>query len=156
MRRILISLTVIALLFMPQFAAGDDVTDLKATYERLVQALNSLNAEAIASTVYPGRIIFGYNEAFPIIAPMENTKENALQDLKASFSTLEYLQLVPYNMQYRVIGNTGIAWGHSTEYMKTKGEVSRIQHARFTSTWIKEDGKWYNVMYHTSAIPQSN
>ena len=48
MRRILISLTVIALLFIPQFAAGDDLDDLKAADalgEKLTLSLDPNDAE---------------------------------------------------------------------------------------------------------------
>ena len=156
MKRLFTTLTIIALLVIPQFALGDDVEDLKAAYEKGIQAYDSLDTEALASMVHQGMVSYGYNAAFPNVMPMKDTKEYAARGMKMEFSNLEYIHIAPYNMQYRVIGDTGIVWGHYTAYYKPKGEPLGIQHARITSTWIKKDGKWHMVMSHSSAIPPSN
>ena len=156
MRRILMSLTVVALLFIPQFAAADDVADLKAAHTKLFQAVSSLDADTVASMAYPGMVLYGPEAAFPNVMPMEDIKTQLAQGLKQWFSNLEYWEINPYNMQYRVIGNVGLVWGHQTQNQKVKGEPSHRLYLRVTQTWIKENGKWYAVTNHASVIPSGD
>lgn len=156
MRRIVIAVTIVALLVVPQFALAGDLDDFKAANDKLLQAYRSLDAEAIASMIYPGAVGFDYGAAFPSIAPMENTQTQLAAGLKMLFGYLEVLSISPYNTQYRVVGNTGISWGHATINIKVKGESMQTRHQRGTSTWIKSKGKWYVLISHGSAIPPSN
>lgn len=157
MRRILISLTVFALLFVPQFVSAGDVDDLKAAWAKAVQDWNSLNAESLIAMRYPGFVNFGYDAAFPEVEPMNITKAQKIEGMKMYLSTVESISINPYNLQYRVVGNTGITWGHYTLNIKLKGQPSWItQHARMTSTWVKSDGKWSIIMVHSSAIPSGD
>lgn len=156
MKRLLISMTILALLIVPQFALGSDVDDLKAADLKLIEAVTSLNAEALASLMYPGAVIYDTNEAFPLVMPMENTQVFVTQIVKDFFNSLEYLDMYHYNPQYRVVGNIGLVWGHDTVSVKEKGEPALREHSRFTDIWIKSDGKWYMIMSHSSAIPSGD
>lgn len=91
MRRILIAVTIVALLVVPQFALAGDLDDFKAANDKLLQAYRSLDAEAIASMIYPGAVGFDYGAAFPSIAPMENTQTQLAAGLKMLFGYLEVL-----------------------------------------------------------------
>jgi len=155
MRRILISLTVIVLLFIPQFASADDLADLKAAQEKVIQAWNKLDALTLISAVYPaGAIVFDYDAAFPSISSTAGMTQEQLEAVtKNAFNDLEYVSLTPYNLQYKVVGTTGIVWGYSSMSTKPKGEPVRTQNSRYTSTWVKSDGKWYVICTHISAIP---
>jgi hypothetical protein len=153
MKRLLISMTILALLVVPQFASGGDVDDLKATVAKIIQAQDALDAEAVASIVYPGGVNYARDAAFPYVAPMENTQAVVTELLKMEFDSLEFISVNTYNMQYRVVGNTGIVWGHSSASYKIKGEPIKTTHQRGTSTWVKSDGKWHMIMNHVSAIP---
>lgn len=58
MKRLLIPLTIFALLVVPQFAAGSDLDDFKAFHEKVINAWNSLDAEALTQVILPGSIMF--------------------------------------------------------------------------------------------------
>ena len=45
MKRLVLSITLLTLLVVPQVSLGGDVDDLKAAYEKAVQAWNNLDAE---------------------------------------------------------------------------------------------------------------
>lgn len=156
MKRLLISITALTLLIVPQFALGSDLDDLKAAYEKIIQAWNNFDADTIASMEYPGTVNYFCVYAFPDVAPMENTQERVAKSLKTFFDNVESFSVTPYNIQYRVIGNTGIIWGHFTMNEKQKGENLKTWYVRTTSTWIKSDGKWYVIMTHNSTIPPSD
>ena len=156
MKRLFISITILALLFVPQFALGTDLDDLKATYEKVIQAWNNFDADTIASMDYPGRVNYFCLYAFPDVAPMENTQEHIAKSLKKFFDNIESFSVTPYNIQYRVIDNTGIVWGYFTMIEKQKGELTKTWYVRTTSTWMKSNGKWYSIMTHNSRIPPSD
>ena len=153
MKRLLISMIVLALLVVPQLALGSDVDDVKAANQNLFQAWNSLDAETIASLISQGAVSYAPGDAFPIVGPMVSTQAERAEYLTMFLANTEYISMIPYNNQARVFGNTGIVWGHVTISGKTKGEPAQTQHLRYTSTWIKSDGKWLIVMNHYSAIP---
>ncbi len=156
MRRILISLTILALLFIPQIAAGDDLSDLKAAHQKFNQALSSLDAEGIVSIVYPGAVNFAPDAAFPAVLPTENMQAQLTPMLKEIFSNMDHFRINPYNLQYRVIGNIGMVWGHQSQNVKQKGEPAVAYNLRVTTTWIKSDGQWYVLMNHVSSIPSGS
>ena len=156
MKRLLISIAVLTLLVAPQLAFGDDVADLKAAYEQLNKAFTSLDAAAVASMIHPGAVNFDFGGAFPAVVPTENAEVQLTNMYKMVLGSLEYLFLNPYNVQFKVVGNTGIVWGHIASYAKPKGAPATTSYARTTSTWIKSGGKWLVLMNHASAIPSGN
>jgi len=156
MRRILISLTVIGFLFIPQFAAADDLDDLKAAYEKIINAWNTQDAETIAAMIYPGAVNLDADAPFPSLAPMKDTQAQIVQSMKMLFGSLEFISLTPYNLQYKVVGDTGIIWGFFATNFKAKGQPPSTNYVRVTATYVKSDRKWFCLTNHMSAIPLGN
>ena len=156
MRRILISLTVIALLLVPQFTSAGDVDDLKAEFKKAIQAWNSLDAEPLVKMRHSGFVNFDYDAAFPEVRSMKSNQAQEIEVMKSLMASLDFISINIYNPQFRVAGKTGIIWGHYTINIKPKGEPVITRHARMTSTWVKSDGKWKILMAHGSAIPSVN
>lgn len=156
MRRLFVAMTIVALLVVPQFALSGEVDDLMAAHQKFMQAWNTLDAETIASLTSQGAVVYNPNAAFPLVGPRESTQAERAEYMKYFLQNTESMSITPYNVQYRVFGNTGIAYGHLTISSKQKGEQSHTAHIRYTSTWIKSDGKWLIVMYHDSAIPSDD
>lgn len=151
MKRLLISLAFSAMLIVPQFALGSDLDDFKAFSSRIIDAWNSLDAEGIISTHYPpGAIIFERDNPFP----STQTKEEAVAGLKMWFTTIEFLKITPYDVHYKVVGDTGVVWGYYTANFKPKGGPIETGYARYTMTAVKSGGKWQVLMVHESAIPK--
>lgn len=153
MKRLLICMTIFSLLIVPQFAFGGDVDDLKAANQKLIEAWRALDAEGISSSVSPGIVAYYPDAAFPAVAPMEVNQAENVEFMKALLGNLDYYDMTYYNPQFRVFGNTGMAWGHVTISSKQKEQPAHTQFLRFTLTWIKSDGKWLLVMTHYSTIP---
>ena len=156
MKRLLIPLAVLVLLPAPQLTFGADVDDLKAAYGQLSKAFTSLDAAAVASMIFPGAVNFDADAAFPAVAPTENAEAQLTNTYKMLLGSLQYFYMAPYNMQFKVVGNTGIVWGHASMYTKPKDGPAQTRHVRMTSTWIKSDGKWMVLMAHGSTIPSGD
>lgn len=152
MRRILISLTALALLVAPQLAFGADVDDLKAAHLRLMQALNTKDIDYIMAAFHPEAVGFNRYDGFG--ADLKDAPKEAWQQFWQQWKTnMEYLRSTPINMQYRVHGNTGIAWGNSRSVSKSKDGPEVTENNRGTATYLKTGGKWLAVSYHISAVP---
>jgi hypothetical protein len=153
MKRLLISMTILALLVVPQFALCSDVDDLKAANQKMFEAYVSQDAETIGTLVYPGAVAYTDDAAFPFVVSIENAQSETTDLMNTVFSNYDYFVMTPYNMQYKVVGDTGIVWGHITIDTKPTGEPGQTNYLRHISTWIKSDGNWRWITFHNSTIP---
>jgi ketosteroid isomerase-like protein len=156
MKRLLISVSVLVLLVAPQFSFGADVDDLKATVEKMIKGMNSLDFAANAPMIYPGRVNFGRDSAFANLAPTENIEATMRANAANALANIESLNITPVDLKYKVVGNTGIVWGYSTVRSKPKDGPQETKQSRMTQTWVKSDGKWLLLMTHASAIPSGD
>ena len=125
-----------------------DIDELKATFEAWVQAFNSRNLKAFSAGVHNEVIFFEYTAPFPVDgkAAFQQAVQTLVENSESSDVTL-------INPQYRVIGNTGIAWGLLAFASKPKDGPFRTVFGRYTVTLTKADGKWLVVADHLSALP---
>ena len=128
-----------------------DIDDLTGTFEQVVAAINRRDAGAYSS-FWHEQIV-----AFPPFSPFAVEGKSTLQPLaEANFANAESLSLTPINPQCRVIGNTGIVWGHMSLAVKPKDGPLSATFARFTFIFAKTDGKWQEVAIHASQLPSGS
>ena len=151
MRRLLIALTIVTLLVVPQFALGGDADALKTSFENFVKAFNSFDHATIGQMIYPGHVAFTTDGPFPSITPGELSKRG--EGIREWFKTLESLRITLVQPEYKVIGDTGIMWGYETADIKKKDGPAYTVHSRVIHTFIKVDGKWKVLTTHMSLIP---
>jgi ketosteroid isomerase-like protein len=153
MKQYLFSMTILALLVVPQFALGSDVDAFEAEVEKYVQAFNSMDAATIGQTAHPGLVIYNTTSPFPTVYP-----DNAAlsEGMKTFFSTLESLNITYVNPQYRVNGNYGVTWGYQSSVAKPKDGPETSDHYRITMTFIKSNGKWLVSSIHMSKFPSGS
>ena len=128
-----------------------DIDDLTGTFEQVVAAINRRDAGAYSS-FWHEQIV-----AFPPFSPFAVEGKSTLVPLaEANFANAESLSLTPINPQCRVIGNTGIVWGHMSLAVKPKDGPLSATFARFTFIFAKTDGKWQEVAIHASQLPSGS
>ena len=76
------------------------------------------------------------------------SKERYRAFLSNWFSKMESYEFIPEQANYRVIGDTGISRGFFREKLKPKGGEHKEIKGRYTSTYVKLDGKWKHVLFH--------
>jgi ketosteroid isomerase-like protein len=155
MRRILISLIALTLPLAPQLTFGADVDDLKAAHLAFMQALNAKDVDGILAFFHEKAVGFMGDNAFPDDYG-QITREQLRQGLALAMSRIETISSIPHNFQYRVVGNTGIAWGHGRAQVKPKDGPLRTDNNRLTFTFIKSGGKWLLLSWHISVMPSGN
>ena len=60
------------------------------------------------------------------------------------------------DMEYAVVGNTGIVWGHASGVFKPKDGPVVTVFSRESYTYVKSGGKWLLLSLHNSRIPSGD
>jgi len=128
-----------------------DIDDLKATFEQAVAAINRRDLNAYSALWHEQIVAFPPFSPFPV-----DGKATLRQAAEANFATSESLTIIPISPQYRVIGTTGLAWGHASLSLKPKDGPMRTAFIRYTWTFAKVDGQWREVAVHGSLLPSGN
>jgi ketosteroid isomerase-like protein len=125
-----------------------DIDELAATFEQVVAAINKRDAGAYSNFWHDQIVAFGPFQPFPV-----DGKATLRPLAEANFANAESFTLTPINPQCRVIGNTGIVWGHIAVALKPKDGPMRAMYNRFTFVFAKVGGKWQEVAVHGSQLP---
>ena len=125
-----------------------DIDDLNATFQQVVAAINRRDAAAY-SNFWHEQIV-----AFPPTSPFAVEGKATLRPMaEANFAQTESVNFSPINPQCRVIGDTGIVWGHTALTRKPKDGPQTTMFVRFTFIFAKTDGQWREVAVHGSQLP---
>jgi len=155
MKRLLISMTILALLVVPQVALGSDVDDLKAVDEKAVKlgfSLDPNDTEAYVNGYHKEFISIDPNYAFPRVLTREQLRQGRVADI----ANIESRSWIEADALYHVVGSTGIISKYGTSVVKPKGAPVVIRNLRYSITFVKIDGKWLVYAIHTSVIPSGN
>ena len=124
-----------------------DLDDLKAAIAQVIEAINTRNLDLFMASMHDEVKFFLPASPFPL-----DGKAAVRESYKAMFANSEHTALT----QYRVIGTTGVSWGHMAITVKPKDGPLHTNFIRFTWTFTKANGKWQRVATHLSQIPSGN
>jgi uncharacterized protein (TIGR02246 family) len=81
------------------------------------------------------------------------TKKQVLDMVRSGFLVItSYDRQIEYMRDY---GNVAIVAGHETVVWGGKmPNAGRTEHLRFTSVWMKQQGRWQQVARHANIVPQ--
>jgi ketosteroid isomerase-like protein len=125
-----------------------DIDDLKTTFEQVVSAVCRRDANAY-SLIWHEEIV-----VFTPFSPFALEGKSALRQVSEGYRTnTDNVTFAPINPQYRVVGSTGIVWGHAALTVKPKDGPLNTTFLRFTLIFAKTDNQWREVAAHNSQIP---
>lgn len=128
-----------------------DIDELKATFEQVVAAICRRDAAAY-SAFWHEQIV-----AFPPLSPFAVEGNATLRQVaETNFTNAESVTFAPVNPQCRVVGSTGVVWGHTALSIKPKDGPLRTLFARFMFIFAKTEGQWREVAVHVSQLPSGN
>ena len=79
------------------------------------------------------------------------TNEAFTQSIDQFANAMEYYRIRLNELQTKVDGDIGLAWGVHTEVFQIKGQAPESVRVRFTNT-LRWDGRsWRNLLYHRDA-----
>ena len=146
-KRTVLSLIFAPLLFAPPPARGDDVTEVRAVFDKDVRLFNAQNREAFSASAHEDVVLFG------ILSPFATKgKENLRGLVQGYFDDHVRITFRAVNPEFFIMNTSAVAWGAYTitEYPKV-GPRETI-HGRYTFTYTKADGKWALVALHLSPL----
>ena len=147
--RCLISVMVVAtFMLLSQPAIADDLAELKATHQRVVNAWNTGDMDAVFEIWQDGAIWLSPGSAFPMVM-----NSAILKPMLTKWLETRTYRGIPYKTDYRVIGNTGLVWGLRTEIVISKATgTGKSRFFKYSAVYMKSEGKWITVMIHASPI----
>lgn len=125
-----------------------EIDDLKAAFAQVIEALSARNADAVATLLHEEVVAFSHLAPFPV-----NGKASFHQALRQAFMYRESETVAPVNPQFRVIGGTGLAWGHTVVTKKPKDGPWTTEYLRYLWTFVKTEGGWLVAAVHNSRLP---
>ena len=140
----ILTLTVAA---SPAAAADDEVSDVRATFEEAVAALNGGNMDGFLNTVHEEAL------SFYSCGPTSGKqgREACALDWQLFFNTTTDARFETKNEQYRVIGDTGIAYGEYSLSVNYNGQGRQTVHeGRYTMTYTRVGDEWRIAMQHNT------
>ncbi len=78
----------------------------------------------------------------------KTTKDVFKRGMEKWLTSINDWHLSYENLGVRIIGDTGLLCGILTEKITELDGSVRVVKVRYSSTWIKLDGKWKLVMFH--------
>ncbi len=119
-------------------AAADDAMDaLETAFQEQIAAFNNGNLEAAIAAAHPDIVLYGIFSPFPV-----QGKSDFQKSVQAYFGQYEEAELSPVTPQFRIVGTTGLAWGHYQLAAVPQGEKLTYAHGRYLFAYAKVDGKW--------------
>jgi ketosteroid isomerase-like protein len=147
--RIAATAGVLALLCAaPGLSIAGDLEDVKAVWEQTLKAYNAMDVNGVFANGHQDAVGFGPGAPFPT-----ESQAMARQGLTAFFASAESINVRPINFQFRVFGNTAVAWGFYAATVKMKDGPAQTTFGRLVVTYAKLDGKWVAVSNHNSLMP---
>ncbi|MEE3202232.1 MAG: nuclear transport factor 2 family protein [Acidobacteriota bacterium] len=129
------------------YGADGDAESVQIAFERSVAALNAGNLNGFLDTVHKDALSFYY--CGPTYG--NQGREACAVDWQLFFNSTTNARFETKNEQYRVIGDTGIAYGEYALSVNYDGKGRQTVHeGRYTMTYTKVDGAWQIAMQHNT------
>ena len=134
--------------------AGDEgaVAAVKEVFETGVAALNEGNLDGFLDTVHDEAL------SFYACGPTSGKqgREACALDWRLFFNTTTKARFETRNEEYRIIGDTGIAYGEYSLSVNYDGQGRRTVHeGRYTMTYTRVGDEWRIAMQHNTPVGDS-
>lgn len=146
-----IILALIFVLATPCIFASDE-DDLKAAFQSAMDELRERNLEGFLSYWHPEAVFLARDRLFAIDRAASDYDEWAAA-VDRFFAKTISAEMMPIDVSYRVIGNTGLVWGRARFSVDPVGGGGSDFDSRITATLLKSGGKWQFISWHASAAP---
>jgi caffeoyl-CoA O-methyltransferase len=139
-------------LLSPVHVHGRDLDDLKSAQEKFEAAFQTRDVETIVDLLHPQFVDFPVDGELPRNW-VDKTAEQRRAFFRESLAQYESWEVRLVDVSYEVIGTTGVVSGWERVTRKPRGGVLEYPRWRFTSTWVKLEGKWLMAGTHRSTTP---
>jgi len=133
-------------------AVASDEGDLKAAFLKAMDELRDKDLEGFLSFWHPEAVFLARDRLFALDRAASEYDKWA-RDVDQFFARTISAEMIPVDVNYRVLGDMGIVWGRARFAVDPVGGGGSDFDSRLTVTLLKTDGKWQIVTWHASAAP---
>ncbi len=133
-------------------AVASDEGDLKAAFQKAMDELRDKDLEGFLSFWHPEAVFLARDRIFALDRAASEYDEWA-RDVDRFFAKTISAELIPIDVNYRVLGDMGIIWGRARFAVDPVGGGGSDFDSRLTVTLLKTGDKWQIVTWHASATP---
>ncbi len=129
-----------------------DTEDLKAAFDSALEALENKDSGRFVEHWHPEAVLLSRNRIHPIDRAELDDREWAhlFEDLFGRIISAGYTKSA---VHFRVIGQTGLAWGLTRLAVDTRGGEGFDQQSRLTAVFSKHEGAWKIILWNDSPLP---
>ena len=151
--RIIVLLVLLCFPATPAWA--DDLEDLENSFEEILERLNAKDLKGFLTGWHPDAVLMVYDYVFPVDRADAGGEiwEKIFDDF---FVAAVRIRLTPIDVDFRVVGDTGIVWGRAQTLTRLKDGTSEIVNLRVSATFVKTEGRWLLLSWQSAVPPERN
>jgi ketosteroid isomerase-like protein len=136
-------------------AWADDREDLKNSFEEILERLNAKDLKGFLSGWHPDAVLMVYDYVFPV--DRADAGEEIWSQIFDDFLvSTESIRLIPVDVDFRVVEDTGIVWGTAQNVTELKNGTRRVVNLRLSATFVKAGGRWLLLSWQSAIPPERN
>ena len=136
-------------------AWADDREDLKNSFEEILERLNAKDLKGFLSGWHPQAVLMVYDYVFPV--DRADAGEEIWSQIFDDFLvSTESIRLIPVDVDFRVVEDTGIVWGTAQNVTELKNGTRRVVNLRLSATFVKTSGRWLLLSWQSAIPPERN
>jgi len=145
-------LIVVCLFSSLSIATAGDVDSLEEVFENVIERLNAHDQEGFMKAWHPEAVLIVYNYLFPV--DRSDAGDEVWAEIFKDFFTTAKITLTPVDVDFRVVGGTGIVWGLTQTMLEPVQGNTRVQSLLVSATFVEVDGTWKLMSWHSSLPPE--
>ncbi len=136
-------------------AWADDLEELENSFENILERLNAKDLKGFLAGWHPHAILMVHDYVFPV--DRADAGEEIWSQIFDDFLvSTESIRLIPVDVDFRVVGDTGIVWGTAQNITELKNGTRQVVNLRLSATFVKTSGRWLLLIWQSSIPPERN
>ncbi|MFC1886992.1 nuclear transport factor 2 family protein [Thermodesulfobacteriota bacterium] len=144
-----IIVSLLLVMVSADLSKAGDIEEIQAISDKILEARNTKDIDSYADLIGGS---MGYTHSFSnVLDYKKHSKEELKFMYKSWFKGYDSYEMTSVSRNISIIGNTAITYGlRKLKYKKT-GALSQPEEKllRVTNAYIKENGKWKLVLFHS-------
>jgi len=142
---------VVCLFLSNSSASAGDVSSLEDAFEHVIARLNAHDQEGFMKVWHPEAVLIVYDYLFPL--DRSDAGDEVWKQIFKDFFSSAKVTMTAVDVDFRVVGNTGLVWGMIQTMLKPGNGNSQVQSLRISATFVETGGAWKLVNWHSSTPP---
>lgn len=151
MRKVSLLLLFVGFCIQPVWATEEE-DELKGSFDAVLEELNTKDLDGFLARWHDQAVLYVPRYFFPV-DKVDAGREVWNEIFEDFFVMTHSATLTPVDLDYRVVGATGMIWGLVQSVVEPKSGGRITQMTRLTVTFVKQDGNWKILNWHGSLPP---